>query len=78
MLCHTAAIAVVNTVYRLALHLQAILRSLEDIPEHGAFLLIKAAAAGLLFFLRGMTFYDNRILAAAILRIVNTAGYITV
>ena len=76
-LCGCASVSfIINTLYCLTVYRQAALRSLKDVFEQAACVLIEAAAAGLLFFLRVMTVYHNGLLTAAVIGIVKTVGYV--
>ena len=65
-------------VYCFAANLQLLLRGFEQIGECTALVFIKASAAGIAGILCIVTIDDNFALAAAIIRIMHTAGNITI
>ena len=72
------AVCIINTVRCLALYFETALRCFKKVAECAAFLLIEAAAAGIAFILRRLSFYQNGIFTAAVFRIVHTSGYTTI
>ena len=78
MLCLAVALLIVNTVYRLAINLQAFLRCLEQVGKCPVLVLVKAAAAGVAAVLCTFSVYHDGLLAAAVVRVVNTILYITI
>ena len=74
----TVAVSVVDTVYRLAVNLQAALRRLEHILECALFVLVKAAAAGLRTIMSAVPIHNNCLLTAAVICIMQTVGYCTI
>ena len=78
MLCRTFAALIIDAVYRLASYIQLLFRRLKQIGKSAALVFIEAAAAGFIGFLRRLTVYHDLVLAAAVICIVHTAGYVTV
>mgnify|MGYP006903234485 CR=1 FL=1 len=72
------AVCIINTVRCLALYFETALRCFKKVAECAAFLLVEAAAAGIAFILRRLSFYQNGIFTAAVFRIVHTSGYTTI
>ena len=72
------AVCIINTVRCLALYFETVLRCFKKVAECAAFLLVEAAAAGIAFILRRLSFYQNGIFTAAVFRIVHTSGYTTI
>lgn len=72
------AVCIINTVRCLALYFETALRCFKKVAECAAFLLVEAAAAGIAFILRCLSFYQNGIFTAAVFRIVHTSGYTTI
>ena len=72
------AVCIINTVRCLALYFETTLRCFKKVAECAAFLLVEAAAAGIAFILRRLSFYQNGIFTAAVFRIVHTSGYTTI
>ena len=72
------AVCIINTVRCLALYFETALRCFKKVAECAAFLLIEAAAAGIAFILRRLSFYQNGIFTAAVFRIVKAVCHVTV
>jgi len=77
MLCMAAAVLIVYTVHRLAVHLQTGLRCLKQVLEGSLSLLVETSAAGIAGLLCLTSIYDNGLLAAAVIRIVKAVLYTT-
>lgn len=52
------AVCIINTVRCLALYFETVLRCFKKVAECAAFLLVEAAAAGIAFILRRLSFYQ--------------------
>ena len=76
--CLTVALFIINTVYCLTVNLKAGFWCFKQVVECSVFFLIKASAAGIAGILCIVTIDDNFALAAAIIRIMHTAGNITI
>lgn len=72
------AVFVVDAFHGFAVHFQTALRCLEQVVEGTVTVLVETSAAGLLFILGILAVHDNCLLAAAVIRIVKTACYITI
>ena len=72
------AIVVVHTIHGFALDFQTVFRRLEQVAEYAAVVLVEAAAAGITFFFCRLSFHNDGGLAAAVFRVVDAAGHITV
>ena len=72
------AVCIINTVRCLALYFETALRCFKKVAECAAFLLVEAAAAGIAFILRRLSFYQKGIFTASVFRIVHTSGYTTI
>ena len=72
------AVCIINTVRCLALYFETVLRCFKKVAECAAFLLVEAAAAGIALSGGGSSLHHDGVLAAAVIGIVKTCGYITV
>ena len=75
---HAETVGVVDAVGGLTFHVQLLLRRLEQVAEGTALVLVEAAAAGVALSGGGSSLHHDGVLAAAVIRIVKTCGYITV
>ena len=78
MLRNTAAALIINAVYRFTVYLQTVLRRLKKVCKGVPLVLVKAGATGITLVSRCLSFYHNRIFAAAVVCIMNATGYITI
>lgn len=78
MLGLTVTAFVINAVYGLTVNLQTAFGCLEDVFKGALLVLVKASAAGLGALLCAVSVHNNRLLAAAVVCIVQTVGNRTV
>ena len=76
--CLAVALFIINTVYCLTVNLKAGFWCFKQVVECSVFFLIKASAAGLTGVFCLASVYNNRLFAAAVLRIVKAVRYVTV
>ena len=70
------SVIVVDTLYCLTVYRQAALRCFKNVLKETALVFIEASAAGLFFFFRVMSVYQDGLLAAAMIGIVKTICYV--
>ena len=78
VISRTAVVFIINAIHSLASHLKLLLRSLKQVGKCSALIFIEASAAGFTALLCLASVYDDLAFTAAVVRIVHTAGYITV